>query len=58
MLADEPIASLDIYSELQLLKAVKLNHNKSKSGISILISHRMADQSATNLLPLLIKNMV
>ena len=42
MLADEPIASLDIYSELQLLKAVKLNHNKSKSGISILISHRMA----------------
>lgn len=42
MLADEPMASLDIYSELQLLKAVKLNHNKSTPKISILISHRMA----------------
>lgn len=42
MLADEPMASLDIFSELQLLKAVKLNHNKSTPKISILISHRMA----------------
>ena len=42
MLADEPMASLDIDSELQLLKAVKLNHKKSTPKISILISHRMA----------------
>jgi ABC-type multidrug transport system fused ATPase/permease subunit len=42
ILADEPMASLDIYSELQLLKAVKLNHNKNAPKISILISHRMA----------------
>lgn len=42
MIADEPMAALDIFSELQLLKSVNLNHKKAKSKISILISHRMA----------------
>lgn len=41
-IADEPMASLDVFSELQLLNSIKLNHNKSTSKVSILISHRMA----------------
>lgn len=42
MVADEPMAALDIFSELQLLKSVNLNHKRARSKISILISHRMA----------------
>jgi ABC-type multidrug transport system fused ATPase/permease subunit len=42
MIADEPMAALDIFSELQLLKSVNLNHKRTKPKISILISHRMA----------------
>ena len=42
MIFDEPMASLDVFSELQLLKSVQLNHKKAVPKISILISHRMA----------------